>query len=325
LNAKPQPANLANFFVAVTDSPAGSDLDIERSVLAGLRVERVNWQDESTLIAALHTADAVLCMHAHITRNVIIALEHCKAVVRFGTGLDNIDLVAAAEIGLPVLGVHDYCTPEVADHTLALLLAWNRKIVEYHQFVAQRRWNERPQTTGNWGCGLLYRLEGRNLGLLGFGHIGQAVARRALGFGLKVLAYSRQPDRALAERLGVELVGRDELLRRADFVSLHLPLTVETRLCMNAETLGLMKPGAVLINTSRGGLMDEAALLSALRSGSLGGALLDVYQTAPLPIDHPLREQPNVILTPHVAFYSEDSMHELRRRAAETVLEYLTA
>jgi phosphoglycerate dehydrogenase-like enzyme len=141
---------------------------------------------------------------------------------------------------------------------------------------------------------------------------------------MNVLAYSRNPDATIADQLGVELTSRDELLKRSDFVSLHLPLTEETRRCINAQTIALMKPGAVLINTSRGGLVDETALVDALRSEKLGGALLDVYEQAPLPIDHSFRTLANVILTPHVGFYSEDSIRRLRHLAAEAVLNHLS-
>jgi phosphoglycerate dehydrogenase-like enzyme len=142
---------------------------------------------------------------------------------------------------------------------------------------------------------------------------------------MTVLAYSRHPDRSIANELGVELPSLEELLRRSDYVSLHLPLTAETRHFINAQTISLMKPGAVLINTSRGGLVDENALFEALRTGRLGGALLDVYEHAPLPVEHPFRTLPNVIFTPHVAFYSEESIQELRRLTAEAVLRHLSA
>jgi hypothetical protein len=167
------------YLIAVTDSPAIDDLSIERSVLTDMQVEKVSWQDEKSLIAALRDAHAILCMHAHINQAVISSLRHCKVITRFGTGLDNIDRKAASEAGIPVIGIQDYCTQEVADHTLALLPAWNCKVIEYHQFVIKKRWNERKQTTGNWGCGPLYSLRGRTFGLLGFGHIGRAVAQRA--------------------------------------------------------------------------------------------------------------------------------------------------
>ena len=206
---------------------------------------------------------------------------------------------------------------------MALLLAWNRKVLEYNQFVWEKRWNERTQTTGNWGCGPLVRLSQQTLGLLGFGRIARAVTQRALGFGMKILANTRHPDHLLAQRIGVELTSREELVQRSDYISLHLPLTNDTRQLINVDTIRMMKPGAISINTSRGGLVDEDALTQALRTGHLGGALLDVYEHAPLPVEHPLRILKNIILTPHVAFYSEDALLELRRRTGEAVLRHL--
>lgn len=310
--------------IAVTDSPAGDDLSIERAVLAGMRVEKVRWRDQAGLIEALREADAVLCMHAPISRAVIEQLRRCRVIVRYGTGLDNIDRSAAAAAGIAVAGIHDYCTEEVANHVLALLLAWNRKILAYHRFVERNIWNQRENTTGNWGCGPVSRLSRQTLGLLGFGRVGRAVAERARVFGIGVLACDTQPDRAAAERLGVRLTAREELLASSDFVSLHVPLTEQTRRLIDAPTIGRMKPGAVLINTARGGLVDEQALVAALSSGRLAGALLDVYEKAPLPADHPLRALENVTLTPHVAFYSEEALLDLRRLAAEAVKEHLT-
>lgn len=310
-------------FVAVTDSPAGDDLSTERCVLAGVRVDKVAWHDESSLSAAVQNASAIMCMHAPLTRNVIHSLSHCRVIARFGTGLDNIDLPAAKAVGIPVIGVPGYCTSEVADHTMALLLAWNRKIPQYHRFVRENHWNESRQTTGNRTCGPVTRLSLQTLGILGFGRIGRAFAKRALAFEMRVLVHTRHPDTDVATRLGVEFSDLEDLLRRSDYVSLHLPLNGDTKHLMNADTLRLMKSSAVLINTSRGGLVDENALAHALREGSLGGALLDVFERAPLPANHPFRTTKNLILTPHVAFYSEDSLMELRRRTAEAVLSHL--
>lgn len=312
------------YFVAVTDSPSGDDLSIERSVLGGMRVEKISWNDRASLARALREADAILCMHAPLDEHVIGSLSHCKIIARFGTGLDNINRDAAQAANIHVTGVADYCTEEVANHTMALLLAWNRKILHCHGFVLEKRWNERSLTTGNWGCAPIRRLSTQTLGLLGFGRIGRAVAQRALAFGMTVLANTRHPERAQVEGTGVALISREELWSRSDYVSLHVPLTEETRHVINAETIGMMKPGTVLINTSRGGLVDEDALVTALRAGHLAGALLDVFKSAPLPVDHPLRQLKNVILTPHVAFYSEDALLDLRRLAAEAVRAYLT-
>jgi D-3-phosphoglycerate dehydrogenase / 2-oxoglutarate reductase len=310
-------------FVAVTDSPAGDDLSTERSVLSGMRVEKVAWHDEVSLSAAIRNADAVMCMHAPISRSVLQSLSRCRLIARFGTGLDNIDLGAAKAVGIPVVGIDGYCTKEVADHAMALLLSWHRKVAEHHRFVLENRWAESGHTTGNGSCGILTRLSKQTVGILGFGQIGQAFARRALAFEMKVLVHSRHPDQETATQLGVECTDLDDLLRRADYVSLHIPLTNGTRHIMNKETINFMKSGAVLINTSRGGLVDENALARALREGRLGGALLDVFEHSPLPSDHAFLTLKNVILTPHVSFYSEDSLIELRRRTAEAVLNYL--
>lgn len=315
---------MTKYFVAVTDSPAGEDLSTERSVLADLRVEKVSYQDQQGLIEAVRNADGILCTHAPFNETVIQGLSRCKVIARYGTGLDNISLEAAEAAGISVEGVHDYCTQEVADHTLALLLSWNRKILHCHRFVWEKRWNERKQTTGNWGCQPIFRLSEQTLGVIGLGHIGRAVAQRARAFGMKVLGYMRRPDSQLAERIGFELTALEDLLSRSDYLSLHLPLKEETHHFMNGERIKTMKPGAVLINTSRGGLIDENALLEALCEGHLGGALLDVYQEAPLPATHPLRSLSNLILTPHVGFYSEDSLQELRRLTAEAVLKHLS-
>ena len=311
------------YFAAITDSPVGDDCSVERSVLAGIRVEKVSWRDEDSLIEALSDVDAVMCMHAPMSSTVIRGLRRCKIIATYGVGVDNIDVEEAEARGIAVAGVADYCSEEVANHTLALILAWNRKILDYHRFVIKRGWNERQSTTGNWGCGQLSRLSGQTLGLVGFGHIGQSVASRARAFGIQVLAFDLQPDENASQRLGVRLVTLEETLAQSDFLSLHVPLSAETQHLIDDDTIKLMKPGAVLVNTSRGALVNEAALVKALEGGHLAGALLDVYEKQPLPPEHPLRDLPNVILTPHVAFYSEGALETLRRRTAEAVLKCL--
>jgi len=312
-------------FVAVTDSLATDDLSIERAVLADMRIALVDVGDPAGL-AALGDADAVMCTHVRLDEETIGALRRCRIIARFGTGLDNIDRAAAERAGITVEGVADYCTPEVADHTMALLLCWNRRILDYHRFVADGRWNERPAANGEWGYDPPARLGDQTLGLLGFGHIGQTVAQRARAFGLTVIAHTRHAERRRAEAdgLGVTLVGLDELLDRSDYLSLHVPLTDETRHVVDAGALARMKPGTVLINTARGDLVDDEALVEALRADRLGGALLDVYAHAPLPPVHALRELPNVVFSPHVAYYSDAVVPALRRLAAETVRRHLT-
>ncbi len=192
-------------------------------------------------MAAVRDADAILCMHAHFDADVIQSLSRCRIIARFGTGLDNIDRAAAQGRNIQVAGVADYCTEEVANHTLALLLAWNRNVLNCHAFVVEKRWNERSLTTGNWGCGPIHRLSQQTLGLLGFGRIAQAVAERAAAFGMTVLVHTRS-GRVQVGPKNVEFTSREELLRRSDYVSLHVPLTEDTRNLVNADTIGSMKP-----------------------------------------------------------------------------------
>ena len=308
--------------VLVTDSPAGDDLSIERACLSGTSVERITWLDAADLGEKLREADGVLCMHAPINRAVILRMHRCRSIVRYGTGLDNIDVRAAKEASIPVFPVRDYCTEEVADHTIAFLLAWNRRLLNYHQMVVSGMWNEREKTTGNWGYPL-ERISGQIFGIAGFGTIGRAVARRTRALGMKILAYSRSISPDEAHGLGADVATWEQLLENSDFVSLHLPLTDATQGVFNADAFRLMKRTAVLINTARGGLVDEGALVQALRNGTIGGALLDVYQQAPLPVDHALRDCPNVVFTPHIGFYSEQALAELRRRAATQMRQSL--
>lgn len=312
-------------FVAVTDSPTGGDLSVEKEVLAGLTVEEVTWNELESLTAAIRHADAILCMHAPLTDRVIRSLVSCKVIVRYGTGLDNIDRVSASAMNIPVFGVDDYCTQEVANHAMAFVLSWNRKLFQYDDFVRSGRWRESAKTTGASGCGPVTRLSGQVLGIVGFGRIARALASRALSFGMKVLVNSRHRDAALAKQMHIEFVDLDDLLQSSDFVSLNVPLVPETQRFINAEKISLMKPTAVLMNTARGKLVDEVALAEALRSGRLGGAMLDVYEHAPVAPNHPFVGLKNVILTPHVAFYSEEALTELRRRAADVVRLHLTA
>lgn len=306
------------FTVAITDSPATPDVAIEREVLKPHTVRYVPWHGQQPIPPDILESDAILCMHARISQQNIAALVRCSAIVRYGTGLDNIDLSAARAAGIQVSGVKDYCTEEVANHTIALLLTWFRRLPEYSAMVRDGLWNQRPDTTGNWGY-RIERLSQLQLGLIGFGSIGRAVAARARALGMHVVAYSPSLTASDAREHKAELRSFEEVLRTSNVVSLHLPLTAATRKIIDAHAISLMRRGAVLINTSRGGLIDEPWLREALNDGRLGGALLDVFEVSPLPLEHPLRHCPNVLLTPHVAFYSEGSLNDLRRRAAATV------
>ena len=306
-----------SFVVAVTDYVFPS-LEPEQRVLAPLGVELRPGQckSEEEIIALTRGADAVLNCYAKMTARVIESLDRCKIIARYGIGVDNVDLPAATRAGILVTNVPDYCVDEVSDHALALLLALARQIVAADRAVKGGVWNVVPH------AGIL-RLRGQTLGLLGFGKIARLLASKTQALGMKVLAYDPYVDSAAIERQGVEAASLDRLLVEADVISIHVPLSPETRNLIGQRELARMKPTAFLINTSRGGIVDEEALAETLKAGRIGGAALDVLSAEPPSADHPLRHAPNVILTPHLAFYSRESVVELQTKAAEEVARAL--
>ena len=300
--------------VLITDVP-WPDLEVERSVLgpAGCELVRASANDEATLIREVADADALLTHWAKITPAVLESGRKLALVARMGTGVDNVDLPAAARLGVPVSRLPDYCVPEVADHTLALLLAVRRDVVGSALAVRGGEWD--PDRASG-----LRRIGGDVLGLVGFGRTAAAVRDRALAFGLTVLGFNRSGD---DRGTGCEMVSLDELLRRSDVVSIHAPLTDETRRLVDAGFLSRMKPGAALLNLARGGLVDADAVFAALDSGRLSGVGLDVFETEPPAGPHPLLSHPRAVVTPHTAFASRNSVTELRRRAAGQVVDAL--
>jgi D-3-phosphoglycerate dehydrogenase len=287
-------------------------LDEERAVLDAIGAELVphHARTEVELIAACRGADAVLCQYARMTGAVIASLDRCRAIVRYGVGVDTIDIPAATEHGMWVCNVPDYGVDEVSDHAMTLLLAAARKLVPMANAVQGGEWDVTLYKP-------IGRLRGRTLGLIGLGRIGSAVASKARGFGLNVIAHDpHRPSEYFAERnvTGVEL---DDLLARADFVSIHAPLTEETKHVIDRRALVTMKPSSYLINTARGGLVDGAALAGALRDGQIAGAGIDVLECEPIPADDPLLGLPNCIVTPHAAWYSEEAFRDLKTKAAE--------
>jgi D-3-phosphoglycerate dehydrogenase len=244
---------------------------------------------------------------AHLER-----LAACRAIVRYGVGLDNVDIDVAQELGIAVGNVPEYGHEEISNHAIALLLALSRKLFAFDAAVRRGGVDiPAPQSVA--------RLSQRTLGLVGYGRIGRRVAEKARAFGLAVVAHD--PYAAGAD--GVELLALDELLERADVLSLHVPLTPETRHMIGARELALLKPGSLVINIGRGGLVDEDALVAALRRGHVAGAALDVTETEPLPLDSPLLDAPNLILTPHVAWVSDVALEDLKRLTAENALRLL--
>ena len=308
---------MATFRVAITDNTF-APIDPERAILEPLGCEVVFRQcaTEDDVIALARDADAIICDASPITARVIASAPRLKVISEYGIGYDNIDVDAATARGIWVANVPGFCTNEVADHTIGLLLALSRRILAL----------DAATRAGRWGAGLagpMRRLSTQTLGLVGFGRIARAVATRARALGMRVLCWSPNTTPAIAAELGATRAELDDLFRQADVVSLHVPATPTTRRLVDARRLGLMKPSAYLINTGRGSLIDESALIDALTSGRIAGAALDVYDPEPPAANSPLFSLSNVVLTPHAAFYSEESLAELQASAARNVAAVL--
>ena len=309
---------MPQLLIAITDSPFPS-LDPAKKALERLNPEYRMSKSSSAedILAVARDADAVLVTYAKLNGDLLRQLKKCKAIGRFGLGVDNIDLPVAKECGIAVNYVPDYCLREVSDHAMALLLALARKVTFANKLVQSGRWEVPPIVP-------LRRLEGQVLGLVGFGNIPRALAPKAKAFGFKVLTYDPYVNLDAATAAGVESVSFDDLLARSDFISVHAPLQPATRGLMNAKAFAKMKKGAFLINTARGPLIDETALVAALNSGKLGGAGLDVLTVEPPAKDSPLIGRDNVILTPHTGFYSVEALEELQTKCASDVARVLS-
>ena len=304
-----------SYKVLLTDY-AWPDLEIERTILSEYDAELVVAPDQelATLIDLAGEVDAIMTNWADVPAELIDAAPRCRIIARLGIGLDNIAVTHATERGIPVTNVPDYCLIEVAEHTLALLLALARKIGVFHANSRAGRYD--------LAAGLpLRRIEGQTLGIIGLGQIGRRVAEKGHAIGLKVIAFNRSQKQPPP---GVALSDVRTVLSESDFVSLHVPLNEATRQMIGAAQLALMKPTAFLINTARGGLVDHAALAAALEANRLAGAALDVQDPEPPDLSQPPFNDPRVIVTPHAAFYSTESVDELRRRAARQVGTRLT-
>jgi D-3-phosphoglycerate dehydrogenase / 2-oxoglutarate reductase len=304
--------------IAVTDSPFPS-LDPAKAALARIDPElRVaNSASAEDILAVGRDADAILVTYAKLPGDLLRQLRRCKAIGRFGLGVDNIDIAAATELGITVTYVPDYCMQEVSDHAMALLLALARKVPQSNALVQAGRW-DMPAVVP------IHRLAGRVLGLVGFGNIPRALAPKAKAFGLRVVAHDPNVSQQALAAVGVESMSFDRLLEISDFVSIHAPLLPVTRGLFNAEVFGKMKQGSYLINTARGPLVDEDALLAALDSGRLAGAALDVVAVEPLPKESRLIGRDNVVLTPHTGFYSVEALDELQTKCAADVARVLS-
>jgi lactate dehydrogenase-like 2-hydroxyacid dehydrogenase len=313
------------------DAQFSGEPDLERDIFGNefelniFRAQEVNeippmlWQ----------SCEAIICFDIELSAAAIAEAVHCRQIVRAGVGFDNIDLVAAAGHGIPVSNTPDYGTTDVADHAIALVLALTRGITAYNDIL-------RKDGAAGWDflrAPTVRRVAGLVFGLIGLGRIGTATALRAKALGMDVVFYDPYRPSGTELALGLRRVDElDELLKRADILSMHTPLTEETDRMINAERLQRMRPGSILVNTSRGGVVDTAALLKALQDGRIGGVGLDVLPIEPLTDEDPLvrawregdpRLENRVILTPHAAFYSASSLKDLRRKSAQVAVDYL--
>ena len=303
--------------ILITDI-AWPDLDIEKEVLAAVEGEVMVAGDGTPeeIIALAPQADAILTCWKDVPAEALDIAPNCRVVSRYGIGLDNIPIGRATELGMLVTNVPDFCLEEVSDHVMALLLATARQLLPLARTPERSGWTrETPRP--------IPRIKGQTLGLIGFGNIARALVSKALGFGLRVMAYTPRLRPEDAPQ-GVEVTNDlATLLAASDYVSIHCPLTEETAHLIDDATLAQMKPNALLINTSRGGVIDERALVRALKEGRIAGAALDVTDPEPPSGDNPLLSLENVIVTPHAAFYSVAATAELARKAAENVVTVL--
>jgi len=283
---------------------------------AGIEVHLAQCRTSADVAEAARDADAVITQYAPLDEAALAALPRCRAVVRYGVGVDNVDVQAASRLGVWVANVPDYGTEEVADHALALLLASLRGVPRLDRAVRAGEWDVNAVRP-------LHRLSTLTVGVLGCGRIGEAFAHKVLGVGLSVLGHDPAGVRAELRDTGVQEVGLEELLSRSDAVSLHLPLSDATHHLIDAAALRRMRPTAHLINTSRGAIVDHAALLEALEAGELGGAALDVLEIEPPAAGDELMAHPRVVATPHAAWYSEESYEALKTEAAREAARVL--
>ena len=288
----------------------------EEAALAavGATLTAVRCADADALVDVAHDAEVIwLEWTPHLTRDVLVRLPNLGLAIRWGVGYEQIDVAAATELGIAVANAPSYCTEDVAEHALALILALSRQVVYRDRQGQQGLWRHGPARHT--------RLQGSTVGVIGLGRIGRRVAELGAAFGARILGYD--PLLTTVDP-PANLVGLEELMRESDFISVHVPLSDQTRHMFNATTLALLKPDACLVNTSRGGVIDQAALVEALDAGLLGGAGLDVFEQEPLPAQNPLRGRDNVILTPHEAANSPQSLLDLRREVCGATVEWLT-
>ena len=293
-------------------------LEVEQEVLGrhNVEVEKIPCRSQDELAAAGKDATALIVGNVRIDAGVLSHMPHCVAIVKPSVGVDNIDLQAATEAGICVSNVPDYGTDEVATHAMALLLNAIRYVDAEAAKVRAGSWQPKPPYP-------IQRSAGRTLGIIGFGRIGQSVARKAAGFDWRLLAWDPYVNDEEIRSRNAEPVDLETLLSQSDMVTLHLPLTDETQGMIDAKALAKMKTTAFLVNTARGGIVDSAALVQAVESGQIAGAALDVVDEEPPPPDHPLYCTDRILVTAHVAWYSEQAFRDVRVKAVEEVARVL--
>ncbi|RBP91468.1 D-3-phosphoglycerate dehydrogenase [Cytobacillus firmus] len=307
------------FKVLLTDYEF-ENLKYEEDVFAesGLDIEFIKAQckTEEDVIEQAKDADAILNQYAPISRRVIESLEKAKVISRYGVGVNTIDLDAANKKGITVANVPDYGMEEVSNHALALLLAWARKVTLLNNEVKKGNWDFKA-------CVPIHRFNNQTVGVLGFGRIPRRFIEKVKPLGFKLAAYDPFVSAEDMAAAGVQKMELDEIIREADYLSLHVPLIKDTFHLLNAKCFSQMKKSAVIINTARGPIIDEKALIEALEKGVIAGAALDVTEEEPISIDSPLLQMENVIITPHSAWYSEEAMVELRQKAAKNIVQVI--
>lgn len=293
--------------------------EIEQAAAKKLGFDLVigNCQNESDVLDLVRDADAILTTFAPVTAKVVSSLTRCRVIARYGVGVDNVSVDEATRMGIYVCNVPDYCIDEVSDHALAMMLSLARRLPVLDRDVKGGNWDYRPFRP-------IRRIRGRTLGLLGLGRIARSLGTKAAALGMNLIAFDPYVQRGSQEEMDVRMVDFDQFLKESDFISIHCPLTSETRGLIGRDAIKKMKSDTILINAARGGIVDEEALVEAIAEGRIGGAGLDVLSKEPIGLDHPLLQFPNVILTPHVAFYSEDSTLELQKSAVDEVVRALT-
>jgi D-3-phosphoglycerate dehydrogenase len=302
------------FKVVITDCDHGS-IEEEKKEFGRIGAELILAQikEEKDLIRVCKDADGLLNQYALLTRKVLEKLPKCKVIGRYGVGIDSVNLKAATDLGIIVANVPDYCVDEVADQALSMILALIRKTVFFDQKVKSNEWDFRQGRP-------IHRIKGKTLGLIGSGRIGLEVAKRISAFGVRVIAFDPYLQKTPN---GIELKDFDTVLKESDFISIHCPLNESTRHLLGEKEFQKMEKRPLVINTSRGPIIDEMALAQALTKGQVSGAGLDVLEKEPPDPQNPLLKMENVIIAPHISFYSEESISELKRRTAENVSSVL--